>query len=264
MEDNILKVKKNDILSVDPRVIIVTDGFNVRQDMGDLEALMTSLIEVGQQVPLKVAKIRGEEKYRLIDGHRRMAAINLALSRGLSFPYVLVTTFTGNEEDEVFSMIVTGTGQKQLTEIEQAEGIKRLVQFGYSVEEIAKKIGKSIPHVYSLTHIANLPKKVKDKIHEGSISATTVLTISKNVSSTDDILKIIDDSVTANKQDGKKTRVTTKNLVGLKVQTPTQKLNEVFQRLLNEGVSNDKVELLDLLLNKTKDLSVDELFETFK
>lgn len=104
-ETEILKTKKTDILSVDPRIIDVEDGFNVRQDMGDIEGLAHSIGQFGLQVPLKVVKVRGEERYRLIDGHRRLKAINLALTLGYSIPYVQVTLFNGNKEDEVFAMI---------------------------------------------------------------------------------------------------------------------------------------------------------------
>ena len=48
----IKETKKTDILLVDPRNIIVVDGFNVRTDMGDIEALAGSIVELGLQVPL--------------------------------------------------------------------------------------------------------------------------------------------------------------------------------------------------------------------
>lgn len=266
MSETLNKTKKTDILSVDPRTVVITEGFNVREDLGDIEGLAQSIKESGQQVPLKVVKVRGEEKYRLIDGHRRMAAINLLLKQGVSVPYVVVTLFQGSEEDEVFSMIITGTGQKQLNDIEQAEAIKRLIAFGYKVEEIAVKIGKSVPHVYNLTYIADFPKPIKDLIVVGSISASTALSISRQEKDRDKFIKVVDDAVAdaqKSAKDGKTKKATNKNVVTLKTKTQAQKLAEAYAKLIEDGVNNEKVDFLEIVIHKSKDMSVEELVAVF-
>lgn len=267
MSEEILKTKKTDILFVDPRIIKIQEGFNVRLDLGDIQGLSQSIVESGLQVPLKVVKVRGVEEYRLIDGHRRMKAINLAIENGHSIPYVQVTTFTGNEEDEVFAMIITGTGQKQLNEIEQAEAVKRLIGYSYSVEEIAKKIGKSVPHIYNLTYIGNFPKSVKEKVVKGEISANTALMIYRETKDNiNEFVSVVDDAITDAQKDslnGKVKKATTKNVSSLKTKTISQKLIETFIKLTQGEVQNEKVEMLDVILHKAKDMSVDELVEMF-
>lgn len=266
MTENLNKTKKTDILSVDPRSIVIVEGFNVRQDLGDIEGLAQSIKESGLQVPLKAVKVRGKEEYRLIDGHRRMTAINLLLSQGVSVPYVMVSLFQGNEEDEVFAMVITGTGQKQLNDIEQAEAIKRLIAFGYKVEEISLKIGKSVPHVYNLTYIADFPKPVKDLIVSDAISASTALSISRQEKDREKFIKVVEDAVSdakASSKDGKQKKATNKNVVSLKAKTNMQKLAEAYAKLIAEGVNNEKVDLLEVVLHKSKEMSVEELVAEF-
>jgi ParB family chromosome partitioning protein len=267
MENEILKTKKTDILSVDPRNIVIKEGFNVRQDMGDLEALMYSLVESGQQVPIKCAKVRGEEKYELIEGHRRIMAINMALERGLEFPYVKVEMFSGSDEDRLFTMLITGTGQKQLTELEQAEGFKRLINFGYKKDDIAKKVGLSPAQVYNMIQLANVPQKIKIRIAENKISGNTVIQLIREVKDSEEQIKIVEDAIAnveSTTEEGKNPKkVTAKNISVIKTKTTEQKLKELVQALDESGIKNDKTELLVDLVLSLKDSSVEELKRLF-
>lgn len=255
-----LKTKKTDILSIDPRNIYEQEGFNVRQDMGDLEALALSIAKVGQQVPLKVVKDRGTERYRVIDGHRRMRAIRLAIEKGFNIPYVKSELFNGNGEDELFTMIVTGTGQKALNAVEQGEGLKRLVDLGYKPEELSDKIAKSIPHVYALLKIANMSKRVKDCIVSGEISASTVLTIVKHVDNEAEVFTLVKRAVAKATNDGEKNKkATAKHVEGLKPLSDKDKLSRVYQHFLDGGEQGLVVDLLEIVLHKTKELSVEEI-----
>ncbi len=267
MNSEILKTKKTDILRVDPRNIIVKEGFNVRQDMGDIEALMNSLVELGQEVAIKCAKVRGEEKYELIDGHRRMAAINMALEKGIPFPYVKVELFVGSDEDRLFSMLVTGTGQKQLNELEQAEGFKRLIAFSYTKEDIAKKVGLSPAQVYNMLQLANVPQKIKLRIAENKISGNTVVQLIREVKDSEEQIRIVEEAIAnveANTVEGKKPKkVTAKNISVIKTKTSEQKLKELVQALDADGVNNEKTEWLVELVVALKDSSVEELKKLF-
>jgi ParB family chromosome partitioning protein len=255
--------KRTDILLVDPKNIVVTEGFNVRQDMGDIDALADSILELGLQVPLKAKKVRNEDKFELVDGHRRFAAVRKLMARGVDVGYIEVMPFKGNEEERVFAMITTGTGQKALNEIEQAEAIKRLVNFGYKADEIAKKIGKSLPHVYNLMALANVSKKIKETIMCGEISGTTVLNVVRTTTDEREQYEMIQSAIKDAKESGKK-KATSKNVTGLKTKPPMQKLQELILVLEQNEVQNEKVELLHELVLKLKSGTTDDLVELFK
>ena len=113
-ENEILKTKKTDLLLIDPKNIVVEENFNVRSDYGDIDGLSKSIIEVGQLEPISVSKIRGTEQYVLTDGHRRMKAILKAIEDGFEIQYVKAIVATGNLEDRIFAMVITGIGKKPL------------------------------------------------------------------------------------------------------------------------------------------------------
>lgn len=256
------KTKVTDLKLVDPRNIILVDGFNVRQDMGDLETLADSIQELGVEIPLKAKKVRGEDKWELVDGHRRMAAINLLLSKGIDIARIPVVPFVGNDEDKIISMIATGIGQKQLNEVEQSEAIKRLIKYGYKVEEISKKIGKSIPHVYNLSYLSNTSKQVKEFILNGKITPNTVIQIIKQTDDNEQQLKYIQKAIDNAENSGKKT-ATSKNVTGLKRKSPIQKLKELELYLDSNDISNEKTKLLYNLLINVNNKSVEELADLF-
>lgn len=264
------KTKVKDLKLVDPRNIVVEEGFNVRQDMGDIVALANSIISIGLQVPLKCKKIHGSEKWKLIDGHRRMEAIQYAMNQGHDVKYVDVMPFVGNEEDQLLTMIATGTGQKALNDIEQAECIRRLVGFHYSVHEIAPKIGKSVPHVYMLLNISKTPKVVKDAIADGKISAYAVTEIIKNTEDKDeDVIKekVLEAVSHAQKNsvDGKVKKATAKNLDAPKVNA-TKNFKAFKKAVEGDEFSddNDPISFIKPLLSMLETKSIEEIIEFYK
>jgi len=265
----VLVTKRKDTMLVDPRNIVVREGFNVRLDMGDLEALADSIASIGLEVPLKAKKTRGEDTYELVDGHRRFAAIQILLKRGESIPYVEVAPYTGNEEDQIFTMIVTGTGQKALNEVEQAEAIKRLVAMHYKPEEISQKIAKSVPHIYNLLSLANVGKQIKNFVIEGLISGGTVVQIVKQTKNADEQLKIVTEAIDSAKATAVETgkapkKATTKHVATLTAKSPMQKLKEVVEALdKREDKSDEATKLIELYI-ALKSESVKDILKRFK
>ena len=94
-------------------------------------------------------------------------------------------------------MVITGIGKKPLNSVEEAEAYKRLKAYGYEVKEIAKRVGKSLPHIYNLLKIADLPQEVKKRIINDEISGNTVLQIFKDAKTADDLIAAVDNAVNA-------------------------------------------------------------------
>lgn len=209
------KTKRGDLLSIDPRNIEVDEKFNVRADYGDIESLMESILNSGQQEPLIVTKIAGTTKYLLTDGFRRMRAVNLALEKGLNVPYVKAIVGSHNQEDRIFSMVITGTGKKPLTMLEEGEAYKLLKDFGYDVKEIAGKVGKTQVHIYECLKLSDVPKQVKNKIIADKVSGRTVLALLKEAKTAEDIIAAVDKAVENAEQEhertGKKAKATTRH-----------------------------------------------------
>ena len=100
-------------------------------------------------------------------------------------------------EDRIFAMVISGMGKKPLNSVEEGEAYKRLKAYGYDVKDIAKRVAKSLPHVYNMLKLADAPMTVKQRVINGEISGNTVLQLIKETKTTDELIKTIDDAVEA-------------------------------------------------------------------
>lgn len=141
-----------------------------RVEIGDLTDLTDSIKQNGVLEPLLV-KPNGDGTWMIIAGERRWRAANLA---GLS--EVPCIEFDIDEKTIAEIALIENLQRKDLTVWEEADGLAYLSdKFGYTHEEIAKKIGKSRTTVTELMTLAGLPSAVRIKCLESDISAKSTL-----------------------------------------------------------------------------------------
>lgn len=173
--------KRADAVKVLYSEIHVEPGFNLRLEGPELresvEALAQHIIDGGTYPPLEL-RVRDAGGMYIVDGHRRHAAIGLALERGapLEDPrdgkvWIPMVLFEGNDADRT-ARIITSAANKPLTPLEMAEGYKRLRAFGWPPAHIAKKVGKSTEHVQQLLALGDAPTPVRDMVTAGDVSAS--------------------------------------------------------------------------------------------
>ena len=115
--------------------------------------------------PLLVRKVGND--YELIAGERRLRASKLA---GLSEVPVIVREMTDQEVLEV--ALVENLLRENLTAIEEAEGLQRLIdEFSHTQEALSKIIGKSRSHIANTLRLLTLPESVQNLVKEGKLSA---------------------------------------------------------------------------------------------
>ena len=129
---------------------------NPRKDLGDLSELTESIRKQGVMQNLTV--VPDQEGYKVIIGHRRMAA---ALAAGLAeLPCVIREL----DERKQFEIMMEENMQRQdLTIPEQAYGFQLMFNWGYSVKDIAEKTGFSETTVNHRLQIAKLDKRILKK-----------------------------------------------------------------------------------------------------
>lgn len=256
-----VKNSKTDLMLVLPSNIVIV-GDNIRMDMGDIEALALSIKDIGIQIPLKAKKIRGEEKWELVDGHRRFTAISLLIEQGVDVGKIPVIPFSGNSEDRLITMLATGTGQKELSAIEQSKGVKQLMVKHYTVEEIAQKIGKSVQYMYHLLKLSEATREVQELLVQNKISSGAVVDIIRQAKTDEQQTEMVKKVIEVAVSDGKE-KATSKHVV--KKPTYIQKYTQLADRITQEEEKNEKMELfLSLFTRIKKEESVEELMELFK
>jgi ParB family transcriptional regulator, chromosome partitioning protein len=146
-----------------------------RSEIGDLSDLTSSVKEKGILEPLLV-KPTGIDSWMIIAGERRWRAANLA---GLT--EVPCIELDIDEKGIAEIALIENLQRKDLTVWEESDGLAALAsRFGYTHEEIAKKIGKSRTTVTESLTIATLPADIRVKCRESKIHAkSTLLEISR-------------------------------------------------------------------------------------
>lgn len=130
-----------------------------------LSELSESIKEHGILQPLLVRPM-ADGSYRLVAGERRYRAARLA---GLTEVPVTIREMT-DEEESIFALI-ENLQRQDLNIIEEAEGIKTLIDtFGLTQEEAAKRVGKSREAVTNILRLLKLPEDISELVKQGKIS----------------------------------------------------------------------------------------------
>jgi ParB family chromosome partitioning protein len=141
-----------------------------RVEIGDLTELTSSIKQKGVLEPLLV-KPNSNGTWMIIAGERRWRAANLAGLREV--PCIELDI---DEKSIAEIALIENLQRKDLTIWEEADGLAALnAKFGYTHEEIAKKIGKSRTTVTESMAIAGLPDDIREKCRELNISAKSIL-----------------------------------------------------------------------------------------
>lgn len=142
-----------------------------RQHLGELDELIASIKEKGVLEPILVRFDAQTQKFMIISGERRFAA---SVRAGLKEIPCIEKEATDSEVAEI--ALIENLQRKDLTAFEEADGFKALSdRFGYTHNDIAKKIGKSRSSVTETLSINSLPEDVKKLCREVGIQAKTML-----------------------------------------------------------------------------------------
>ena len=250
-------IEKKNYLMVPPSSIITLleeDKKNPREDYGDIEELMNSILENGIKNPLKGYEKDG--KYILKDGHRRMAAVNLALQKGKKIERVpfMIEERPLNEEERTLEYLIYNEG-KPLTMLEQSEVINRLLNFGWKVTDIVKKTGKARGYIENLILLTRIPMKIRNYIKEGKISAHAVIQIMQAVKANDaKAIEEVEAAIKAAKEAGKE-KATPKHVKNDKVKGAS--FGKFYQWCVTiadgiaggDGVVAERAEVLEKILS---------------
>lgn len=191
MSNGIVKARPNNHNLVDPTTIGRMPGWNPRIDFGDIEALAAQIEQqsidghvVGLINPLRIRRAVGRSDgkvFDLIDGDRRLTAIELLLSRGVAFPEgvpAIISDAKQPEQQMLVQMLLANEG-KPFTPIEEAQAYRRMKESGMTLEAICKAVGRSHVHVgYTLALLDAAPEVVAAVV-DGTIGATTAKEVIK-------------------------------------------------------------------------------------
>ena len=140
-----------------------------RQAMGDLAELIASVTEKGIIEPL-IVRQRGA-RYQIIAGERRYHAASQAGL--LELPVVIRDV----DEGEMLELaLIENLQRKDLTPFEESEAIHGLAtKFGYTHEDLAKRLGKSRTSITESMSLNSIPPDVRKVCRLAGINNRSLL-----------------------------------------------------------------------------------------
>jgi ParB family transcriptional regulator, chromosome partitioning protein len=140
----------------------------VNFDEDTMSSLAASIKELGILQPVLVRQIGGAaaDDFELIAGERRWRAARRA---GLQSIPVLV--LTSDETKSLEQALVENLHRQDLNVLEEAAAYQQLIEeFGYTHDQVAKRVGKSRTAVTNILRLLQLPTGVQRLLSEGQIS----------------------------------------------------------------------------------------------
>lgn len=204
-----------DIFQIDPRNIVVVDGFNARREF-DLDELKAQIREYGMLVPITVLPFKDEngvEKYRLVDGERRYRSVMALLDEGVDIKRIKAMYLPKNtkEEDMYIQQMVKNTG-KAFNEMEMGIFFQMFKdKFGYTQNEIAEKFCKKPSFVSRCLALLDVAPEIQERLQSGEISTDAVRNILRQNENEKEQIAAVETAIKDAKAKGKKT-ATTKNI----------------------------------------------------
>ena len=157
--DGLIRISLNDIKRNEnqPRKV-----FNEEK----IDELAESIREHGVIQPIIVMK--SGTGYEIVAGERRWRAARKA---GLAEIPAVVRELT--KEQNMLFAIIENMQREDLSPIEEAEGIKNMIEtFNLTQEEVSKSIGKSRPYITNSLRLLKLPKPIRDDCRRENIIRT--------------------------------------------------------------------------------------------
>ena len=142
-----------------------------RVEIGDLSELTASIKEKGVLEPLLVKPSRATGRFMIIAGERRWRA-----SKAAGLREVPCIEMDVDEKTVAEIALIENMQRKDLTAWEEADGLAALCEkFGYTHDDVAKKVGKSRTTVTEALSIASMPEKIREVCRRADINAKSTL-----------------------------------------------------------------------------------------
>jgi ParB family transcriptional regulator, chromosome partitioning protein len=131
-----------------------------------LEELAASILAVGLLQPVVVRKVMPGH-YELVMGERRWRACELA-----GLPQIPAIVRETPDDEMLRNALLENLHREQLNPLEEAAAYQQLLDdFSATHEELARKVGRSRPHISNTIRLLSLPAGVQKRVAAGVLSA---------------------------------------------------------------------------------------------
>jgi len=155
-----------------PIDLIKITGLNPRKNFDDdsMKELAKSIQNHGILEPI-IVRPKGNH-YELVAGERRLRAAKMV---GLDKVPVIIREYTDEQMMEI--MLMENLQRKDLTPIEEAHALQKIIASGIKKEDLAKRIGKSESWISKRLRLLELPEELQKLVEESRLTIEQALKI---------------------------------------------------------------------------------------
>lgn len=187
--------------------IEIEKGFNPRKknNFGDIDELAQSIAKGGQEDPAELFKVRGEDRYILTRGHRRMMAIAIANEKYIGKDGYMtekiteLEAFKGSSDLKdrlIAAMRDSGGNIVKLTNAELIATFARLQdEVGVSPKELIGIVPMSTAQAYNVLAVLKAPKAIQKMVQDDLISIALVNQIIRKTKDLDKQVELAEEAV---------------------------------------------------------------------
>lgn len=172
--DNQIKLEMIDLEMIKP------SPYNMRKTF-DSESIIELSENIKKQGLIQPITVRPKNPYyEVVCGERRFRAFNLLSVLDKSKYGKINCIIKQMTDDEAFEAMITENIQrKDVDTVEEASAFLQMTEKGYSVSEIAEKLGKTQRYVLDRIKLNNLIPELKKRLRDGEIPITGAMLLSK-------------------------------------------------------------------------------------
>jgi len=169
---------KDQFTQISPNDVHVEKGFNSRdyslaENKNHLESLKASIRAVGVLQPVWVRE--DKDKFYLVDGETRLRAVLELIAEGLPILKIPAKIVDAGNEIERKLLSLTANQGKPLGKWEVGTAYKQLEGWGWTLEQIAERVGQTERYVREAIELSNVPQEVKVLLSSGKITPRLAL-----------------------------------------------------------------------------------------
>lgn len=135
-------------------------------DEAALRELATSMEKLGQLQPINVRYNEDTKRFTIIMGERRWRAAQMA---GLTQMKAVVMHGLEAGRESFAMAVAENVGRADMTPVEEAKAFHKLVDAGYTVDEVAELVGKSAAYVQWRIDLLDLCPEAREALVKGQL-----------------------------------------------------------------------------------------------
>lgn len=144
--------------------------------VGIIEPLVVRPFDIGRQIGRDAGKAARNEcpPFEIIAGERRWRAAQIA---GLVDVPAIVKELADAQVLEI--MVIENDQREDINPLEEGDGFKRLMKFGFDIDKLAARIGRSRKYIYDRVKLLDLVDEGKQLLLNGRITAGHAIIVAR-------------------------------------------------------------------------------------